>query len=447
MVLKPPALPCRSALTAHVLRSLRCYWPQNEDRVAALTLDSHAGWNGIQLPLRLKEIKLPHWAAFCAVDGKLLVPEEIAHHASYEAESDQWQGVDWFLAAFLLLEAWHERAWEHRYGPIHSYSFCLRGWDERAWENAWVNRIALFLREWAARNEGADSENLFGPLPKAEVVVTHDVDALAKTIPIRIKQTAFILLNAAREIVEGRLRTGLRCIRHAANFFFRRTNWWLFDELLAAEKTAKIRSIFNFYANGRPKTLKAWFFDPGYDCSSPRARELMKLLRCAGHEIGLHPSFDSWARSEEIAFQKKALEEASGARVATCRQHWLRFSWSNTWFSQENAGLDKDFTLMFNDRPGFRNSAAIEWHPYNANASAPLGLKARPTILMDSHLYDYRRLSPEQRSSLIARLVDECSAVRGQVAVLWHPHTLSAEYNWRQSFHVLLNHLQPLGAS
>ena len=446
MVLEPPVLPCRPALTSHVLGSLQCYWPKNEDCVAALALESRAQPKEIKLPLRLRDIEVPEWAAVCAVNGKLLVPEESFPQVQNQAEGDQWQEVDWFLAVFLMLEAWHERIWEYKHGPIHSYSFRLRGWDERAWDYAWVNRIALFLREWAAKKAGVISEELLGPLPRAEVVMTHDVDALAKTIPIRIKQTAFILLNAAQEILEGRLKIGVKRMWHAANFFFLRTDWWTFDELLAAERAAKIRAIFNFYANSRPKTLKAWLFDPNYDHSSHRVTELMKSLRKAGHEIGLHSSFDSWAKSEEIAFQKKALEEASEARVATCRQHWLRFSWRTTWAAQGNAGLEKDITLMFNDRPGFRNSAAIEWHPYNANTSAPVGLKARPTILMDSHLYDYRRISPEQRSSLIGRLVNECGAVYGQAAVLWHPHTLSADYNWRQSFYVLLDNLQPLGA-
>ncbi len=45
-----------------------------------------------------------------------------------------------------------------------------------------MNRIALFLRRWAAREQGMSEEDLFDSLPKAEIILTHDVDAIAKNL-------------------------------------------------------------------------------------------------------------------------------------------------------------------------------------------------------------------------------------------------------------------------
>lgn len=93
-----------------------------------------------------------------------------------------------------------------------------------------------------------------------------------------------------------------------------------------------------------------------------------------------------------------------------------------------------DTTLMFNDRPGFRTSSALEWQPWNARLGEPHQLKAKSTVFMDSHFYDYAAMSRQRRHSEIHRWVRECHEVRGQAAVLWHPHTLSQDYGWSDGF-------------
>ena len=97
----------------------------------------------------------------------------------------------------MLLEGWHERLWEKTKGVIHSYSFRLADWDSRAWDHAWVNRIAIFLRKWVKRENEWDDAFL-GPIPSAKLTVTHGVDAVEKTIPIRFKQGTFNLFNAIK---------------------------------------------------------------------------------------------------------------------------------------------------------------------------------------------------------------------------------------------------------
>jgi hypothetical protein len=55
-------------------------------------------------------------------------------------------------------------------------------------------------------------------------------------------------------------------------------------------------------------------------------------------------------------------------------------------------------------------------------------------MLMDSHLYDYQHLTYSQRKQQIRALLTECYAVRGVVALLWHPHTFADDYGWKQGF-------------
>ncbi len=170
----------------HVLLALGCYWPKNISSVTSLPIKHAKKTPIISGPLRLVEINLPTWATHCGLNGRMLVPAEVVENKKINDET--WRFIDWWLAAFILLEAWHERVWELQNGPIHSYSFHLKGWDKRAWQHAWVNRIGLFLRAWAIdRGDQFTAEHLGHP-PDFKIHMTHDVDAVQKTLSIRLKQ-------------------------------------------------------------------------------------------------------------------------------------------------------------------------------------------------------------------------------------------------------------------
>src|SRR5688572_11978696 len=177
---------------AWVRSSLSRYWSRGADLLAHLPVPIVPPVSAVSLPPRVETVALPEWAAGLGVDGGLLVPSTAIVAGSGAA----WERTDWWDAAAWFLEGRAERAYEREHGPIHSYSFRLSGWDERIWERAWVNRIGRFLRRWAARRASLDEAACFGPLPDADIVLTHDVDAIEKTLRIRFKQSAFDAFNA-----------------------------------------------------------------------------------------------------------------------------------------------------------------------------------------------------------------------------------------------------------
>jgi hypothetical protein len=143
--------------------------------------------------------------------------------------------------------------------------------------------------------------------------------------------------------------------------------------------------------------------------------------------------------------QREHLQSLTGASVTRCRQHWLRFSWRNTWGAQEAAGLAEDMTLMFNDRPGLRTAAALRWTPWDPLRGRAHGLRALPTLLMDSHVYDYHPLDASERLAAFRHWLQEVTAVGGEAALLWHPHTLTEDYGWADGFRELLRTMQESG--
>ncbi len=430
--LDAPTLPNAERILNHVLTALDRYWTNDSGPVKALPVARLTLAEPISGPLRLIEVELPEWVADCGVEGGLLIPEESA--AAQPKSAEAWQQTDWWLAAFLLLEAWHERVWEYEHGPIHSYSFRLRGWDDRAWQHAWVNRIALFLRQWAIQRSGDSAADRMGQLPRTAIHITHDVDAVSKTLPIRLKQGAFNFFNAARSLRRGQFRESESYLRQAGRFLVGREDWWTFDQLQQWEADAGIRATYHFHADRHPKTLKRWLFDPGYDIAAPKQRALLRQVAAQGHRIGLHPGFESWQDATQLAAQRAWVEEAASVKVTHCRQHWLRFSWQDTWSAQQSAGLTHDSTLMFNDRPGFRNSSALCWQPSDPYSSGAHELSALPSVFMDSHFYDYQPMTAAARHAAMQHWILECHSVRGEAALLWHPHTLTKDYGWSDGF-------------
>lgn len=394
----------------------------------------------LQIPLNLVSIELPKWAEDCGVNGVILVPRE---SVSKSLKISDWRETDWWLAAFLMMECWHERIWERDFGEIHSYSFKLKGWDTRAWDYAWVNRIGLFLRKWFLRENNL-KDDFFGELPQPKISVSHDVDAVSKTLPIRIKQGAFNLFNAILLVKKGKFSSSLRTLAKACRVLLGFDDWWLFEKLLKLEKEFDVKAVYNFYADERPKNLRRWFMDPSYEISSHRIKALLLEIKKAGHDIGLHPSFDSWNNAKNLKEQKLLIENSLGSEVSSCRQHWLRFGWSITWKAQSVAGIKRDSTLMFNDRFGFRNSSVISWNPWDPSIEGPHGVKCTNSVLMDSHLYDYKSMDAIERRKWINGIIAECKLVRGEALALWHPHTLSEDYGWSDGFRELLQSIKNL---
>ena len=111
------------------------------------------------------------------------------------------------------------------------------------------------------------------------------------------------------------------------------------------------------------------------------------------------------------------MEKEFGINVESVRQHWLKFSWKKTWDSQSKAGLKYDTTLMFNDIPGFRNSAALDFKSYFC-VNSPL---IRTSVFMDSHIKVDNKLDD---------ILDEIFFVKGDADFVWHTHTLKNDYGF-----------------
>ncbi|HBB35143.1 MAG TPA: hypothetical protein DDZ80_22940 [Cyanobacteria bacterium UBA8803] len=413
------------------------YWPGREEEILKLPIPQAQSLKSEPLPPQLEAVELPDWSEEVGVGGKLLVPMYLI----LEGKEPTWRRTDWLSVIFWYLNGSAEQAFEQLHGPIHSYSLRLKGWDSRLWERAWVNRIALFLRRWAAKEQSVREELLLGNLPEPEIILTHDVDAIAKTVAIRFKQAAFYSFNAVRQLLQGRLYPALNHLTGAVKFLVSQDDYWCFDEIAALEEKYGVRSHFNVYGGlgGWQRTPKELLIDPAYNPDDPRLKQQLQQLHSSGWTIGLHQSCNAWADPQLMQWERQRLEGVLGASVTSCRQHWLYFSWERTWKAQQEAGFLLDSTLGFNDRPSFRTGAALQYHPWYVDSQEPMNLEVLPMVLMDSHLYYYADLTDNQRQQQMSYWLDEIRAVRGTASVIWHQRVMSEDYGWAAGYEILLS--------
>lgn len=361
-------------------------------------------------------VPLPSWASHLVpADHKgLFLPQF--------SEAETYLDYDWFRAIEFYATLQFELKFEEANGPTHSYSKKL---DEKGWpafDNAWVNRIAAFLKLWRAREIGKDPLEHFGEMPRGRVILTHDVDALAMTPRMRIKQATSLALCGQ--------------FSSSAKVLLNRGNRIPFDTILKAEAAADVKSIWLIFAQSPRQLLSPFqhFLNPQY---SLREKKLIEQIRgpLDNHSKGLHSSFASWDNAELLRDEKLALDSFIGYTTKYIRQHWLRFSVRETWKLQYEAGFSTDFTLGFNDRTGFRASTTLPLHPFNNDFSAV------STVIMDSNLFTAAINSPADRNREIDRILDEIESFGGQAAINWHPHTFLQSYGWGETYYYLLDSL------
>ena len=385
-------------------------------------------------------VKLPEWAQDLGVGTTpgLLVPDYCIDNP---ADPD-WRKVDWWLAAFQLVTCQAEYRIETDRDVVHSYSSRLPESMSTCWDRAWVNRIYLFLRRWVVHSHGVAESELFGARRPGVIYLTHDVDYVSKSLALRFKQCAFVSFNICRSLLKGNFTVMGELFSRLMRFGLGGGNYWQFPSIQALEAEYGVTSFWNFYggAGGFARSASELLLDPCYRVADQKICAQLMELQETGHRVGLHQGFHSWQDSERMMSEKARVEASLGCRINSCRQHWLRFSFEKTWKAQEMAGFELDGTLGFNDRAGFRNSAALRMPAWiNSDCRFSDSLTTVPMVLMDSHLFDYGQLEADARKQVIDYYLDEIDFVGGEASVIWHHRVFHSDYGWGDDYKYLLD--------
>ena len=196
-----------------------------------------------------------------------------------------------------------------------------------------------------------------------------------------------------------------------------------FDWLMDVSESNNIKSAFYFIC-GRTDRLR----DADYEPDHQVIRGLMRRVHERGHELGLHPSYNTYLDPGLLKGEAQRLKNICEAedieqREWGGRMHYLRWQQSTTMRAWADAGLDYDATMGYADRPGFRCGSCWEYTAFDPLAQEVLDLKIRPLIVMECTVIDkiYLGLGVGRASEdKINLLKERCRQVGGGFGILWH---------------------------
>jgi len=198
-----------------------------------------------------------------------------------------------------------------------------------------------------------------------------------------------------------------------------------FDWIMDQSEQHDLKSAFYFICGkSHPQT------DADYNPEHPAIRTLMREIHKRGHEIGLHPSYNTYQTPDAIVKEARRLSEIcdeEGIKQGWWggRMHFLRWSHPITLYGWEEASFDYDSTLGYADHAGFRCGTCFEYPAFDPVADEELNLRIRPLIAMDVTVSEYMGLGfGSDAYDKFTELKNACRAVNGTFTLLWHNNQL-----------------------
>lgn len=164
------------------------------------------------------------------------------------------------------------------------------------------------------------------------------------------------------------------------------------------------------------------------DFDTLRMRSLLNEISTRGHEIGVHPGYETF---KNIKTLKKTVdnlktilkEEKIDQKVIGGRQHFLRWDVKHTPHIWDKVGLVYDTSLSFADKAGFRCGICYEFSMYDIKNRRKLLLKQKPLIIMECSIIASRYEGMGYSEESLKRFIYFKEVTRkfnGTFTLLWH---------------------------
>ena len=325
-------------------------------------------------------------------------------------------GIDIIASVFFMLSRWEELVVEDRdrHGRFQARASLAYRCDflRRPVVNEYLELLWNMLRHLGIGQERKARS--------FEAVITHDVD-----FPLLWNGP----LSLLRKLGGSLLRRGNPAqARYYLQNYRRVKEGWerdpydTFDQLMTLSEAQGLRSHFFFLCGGQhPLDNKHSFPEAFY-------KHLMPEILDRGHQVGLHPSYESLWHPALLEQEKRRLEAVVGGRVGTGRQHFLRFEAPATWQDWEDAGMDWDSSLYYAEMPGFRAGVCYAYPVFNVQRRRQLRLRELPLTVMEVSWMNYLAAGPNQMRRDWWEFLQTVRRYQGSFVLLWHNSMFTPEW-------------------
>jgi hypothetical protein len=375
-----------------------------------------------KLPLRRCRLNHALQALLHHGSVPILYGAEVDHQVLYARVNDTLAtAIDIPGSVFFMLTRYEEAVMRHNddHGrfPVASSVVFRSGLTDRALVNELVEVLwSMMTTLWPGLQRKQRTYRL---------VPTHDVDVpvwSSNINPARLIRSAVMDLVIRRDGKLALQRFQSVAAGRRGDHRLDPNNTYEF--IMECSERANLRSTF-FLKAGRSSAA----YDTAMLVDNARMRSLIRSVYGRGHEIGLHPSYETFDKPEMIRkefaeLQRVCDEEQVEQSLWGGRQHYLRWGNPVTWQNYEDAGLTYDSSLSFAGFPGFRTGCCYEYSCFNLRTRKRLQLRERPLIVMDSNIFTFFAQPTRQSMEKIFQFAATCKAFRGDFTILWHNSSL-----------------------
>ncbi len=354
------------------------------------------------------KVELPDFVDFYGLDeNKLYFPLQFVTPHEYTEVVIDYEKCNWLGAIEHLVSLSHEK--QSFFKKVNATS--EDNYPDDIYSIALVNRYLLFLRDFIGFKK--NKLEIIGKISKPKVVLTHDVDAIRSSYSLKVRQYF-----------------------HNKEWpdFKKNENLKFFKEIIEIENEYNVKSIFFFSA------YRAYFslplLDPNYKLKN--LKETFEILNKNNFQIGLHPGILSSYFSRSLRSEIKKINSFLEVNILSVRNHWLSFFHKRTWKIQKINGIKQDFTVGFNNIPGFRNFCTLKYYPYK-------NLETIPTIIMDGHFFNYGYKRGQEVKDIIKPYIDELKNIGGIVSIDFHQRFFHEYYGYKIVYKQMLEYLKEEG--
>jgi hypothetical protein len=167
----------------------------------------------------------------------------------------------------------------------------------------------------------------------------------------------------------------------------------------------------------------------------------MKAIIASGCEIGLH-GIDAWLDTSEGRKELEEIRRITGLTQIGVRMHWL-FHDEKSPATLEEAGIDFDSTVGYNETIGYRAGTTQVYKPLQARWLLEL-----PLHIMDTALFypKHLNLSFSEAWEETGKVIDNAVKFGGSMTVNWHDRSIASERLWGDFYSKLIAELAARGA-
>lgn len=314
-------------------------------------------------------------------------------------------GLDVFASSFFMLTRWEEL-----FLPKDKFGRC----DENEmfvvkhhiYNRPIVNEYIELLRS-LLESIGVEVKGL---AQKFHPFITHDVDDL-----FRYASLKNFCKNLAGDVLHRKsLNEFFRTCKNYVRFQLGKMKdpFDTFDELMDYSRRYGLKNAFYFMPSHSSE------FDARYDIRDKRVKKIIANIVSQGHEIGIHPSKNTFNNSKQFGCEVERLKKVY-SQIQGGRQHFLLYDLPHTLCIWERAGLKYDSGLGFASRGGFRCGICYPYPFFDVLKRRQMDLFVRPLGVMDVAVFESSKDVDVVKKGVFA-LVDTVKRYKGEFVFLWH---------------------------